>query len=100
MGDTPEQGVSGAPPTPPEVPDFEGGTLPGLPTAGDEGECDFSGTFERVIKGNVDARTGERVYLVPESLLYSTTEVRADDGDTWLCTEAEAVAAGWTRSNH
>ncbi len=83
-----------------EAPAFSGGTLPSLPGAGGGGECDFSGTFVRVIKGNVDARTGERIYLVPESLLYSTTEVRPEDGDSWFCTEAEAVAAGWTRSKH
>ena len=98
--DEPGPDASEAPLTSTDVPAFSGGTLPNMPGTGGAGECDFSGTFVRLIKGNVDARTGVREYLVPESLLYSATEVRPEDGDSWFCTEAEAVAAGWTKSKH
>ena len=62
------------------VPGFGGGTLPVRPPAG---VCAYSGTSEAVIKGNVDSRTGERTYHVPDGLFYATTVVD------------EAIAAGW-----
>ncbi len=87
-------------PGPTPVQSFRGGTLP-LPQGTRVGvACDYSGTSDPVIKGNVDARTGERIYLVPGSFFYSTTEVDTGDGDTWFCTEAQAVAAGWSKAKH
>ena len=77
---------------------FSGGTLPQRPDA--DSLCDYSGSMRPVIKGNVDARTGERVYHVPGGLFYSTTVISMDEGDSWLCTEEGALAAGWDRSAH
>lgn len=77
-----------------------GSTLPARPGAflGPVGVCDYSSSNTPVIKGNVDRRTGERIYHVPVGLFYSTTAVEPVMGDRWFCTEAEAQALGWTRS--
>ncbi len=95
-----EAGLSTGDPTPPaKTPEFTGGTLPAPPgSQSTTGICDYSGTDQAVIKGNVDARTGERLYHLPGSLFYATTQVSEADGDQWLCTEAEALAAGWKKS--
>ena len=80
---------------------FHGGTFPLPPGAGDEVVvCDFSKTAQPVIKGNVESKSGERVYYAPGNLLYSTVEVSEQDGDAWFCTEEEAAEAGWKRSKH
>jgi endonuclease YncB( thermonuclease family) len=49
------------------------------------------------IKGNVGAK-GERIYHVPGGAFYSSAQVNAAKGERWFCSEAEAVAAGWRRS--
>ena len=79
---------------------FVGGTLPARPgsPSGSGGGCEFSGSDTPVIKGNVDQRSGELLYHVPEGLFYSTTVVEPGRGDRWFCTEAEAQALGWERS--
>jgi len=86
-------------PTPSEVPQFAGGTLP-LPPGAGGGSCDFTGTKEPIIKGNVDSATGKRTYIMPGSIFYSTTVVNSDEGEEWLCTEDDAIAAGWIKANH
>lgn len=86
-------------PEPTNVPEFRGGTLP-LPPGAEGDSCDFTGTREAVIKGNVDSDTGERVYIMPGSIFYSTTVVDTDNGDVWICTEDDAIAAGWTKAKH
>ena len=86
-------------PVPTDVPQFAGGTLP-LPPGSGDGSCDFTGTKEPVIKGNVDSATGGRTYIMPGSIFYSTTVVESDEGDEWLCTEDDAIAAGWIKANH
>jgi len=87
-------------PTPSPTQNFVGGTLPARPgsPSGSGGGCEFSGSDTPVIKGNVDQRSGELLYHVPESLFYSTTVVEPGQGDRWFCTEAEAQALGWKRS--
>lgn len=45
------------------------------------------------IKGQVTRN--DKVYVVPWSSSYSRVKVRADRGERWFCTEAEAQAAGW-----
>lgn len=82
--------------TPAPVPLFSGGTLPALPSP--DRTCEYSGTSEPVIKGNIDSRSGERTYHMPGSLLYSTTRVDEARGDRWFCTEEEALAGGWSKS--
>ena len=75
------------------------GTLPAPPGAvGAAAVCDFSGTTEAAIKGNVDSRTGEHIYHVPGSFFYSTIVIDEAQGDRWFCTEEQAIEAGWKRS--
>ncbi|MBM3933399.1 MAG: hypothetical protein FJ319_03710 [SAR202 cluster bacterium] len=85
-------------PTPVSGQPFEGGTLPnfgGMDGIG--GICDYSGTTDAVIKGNVDGRTGQRIFHVPGGFFYETIIVSAADGDAWFCTEAEARASGFRK---
>lgn len=63
-----------------------------------DGPCDFSGSNEPVIKGNISLRTGEKIYHVPGGDYYDQTVIDEAKGERWFCTEAEAVAAGWRRS--
>ena len=96
-----ETGPDTQPPGPSTPEPFRGGTLPAPPgmtevTAG----CDYSGTYQPVIKGNVDAQTGDRIYHVPGGLYYSTIAVDESSGDRWFCTEQNAAAAGWKKSEH
>ncbi|MGQ9572176.1 MAG: thermonuclease family protein [Dehalococcoidia bacterium] len=60
--------------------------------------CDYSGTCEPVIKGNISTRTGERIYHVPGGEFYDSTVIDEAAGERWFCTEQEAVEAGWRRS--
>jgi micrococcal nuclease len=62
------------------------------------GTCDFSGTNQPVIKGNISQSTGEKIYHVPGGDFYDKTVVDEAAGERWFCTEQEAVAAGWRRS--
>jgi len=55
------------------------------------------GVPECPIKGNI-ARDGERIYHVPGGRYYGVTVMNLDGGERWFCSEAEAVAAGWRRS--
>ena len=71
-------------------------TLPAIP--GGVPICDYSGTQEAVIIGNVDDRTGAHVYHIPGGLFYSTIVIDEAQGDTLFCTEEEAIRAGWKRS--
>ena len=80
------------------VTSFRGGTLPAAPMGQSVTVCDYSGTTEAIIKGNVDIHTGKRIYHIPGSLFYSTTVIDEAQGDTWFCTETEAINAGWKRS--
>ena len=63
-----------------------------------DGPCDFSGSNEPVIKGNISLRTGEKIYHVPGGEYYDQTVVDEAKGERWFCTEVEAVAAGWRES--
>jgi micrococcal nuclease len=62
------------------------------------GECEYSGTTDLVIKGNISFRTGEKIYHVPGGEFYEETVIDPSGGERWFCTEGEAVAAGWRRS--
>ena len=46
------------------------------------------------IKGNVNSKK-EKIYHVPGSRDYERTDVKAEEGDRWFCTEDEATAAGF-----
>jgi endonuclease YncB( thermonuclease family) len=82
------------------VPAFSGGTLPMPPGSDSSGLCDYSGTSEPIIKGNIDRRTSEHEYHVPGGLFYSTTVIEPSDGEFWFCTEADALSLGWKRSKY
>lgn len=59
------------------------------------GACDYSGTAEAVIKGNISTNSGEKIYHVPGGAFYEQTVIDESAGERWFCTEPEAVAAGW-----
>jgi micrococcal nuclease len=62
------------------------------------GACDYSGTDQPLIKGNISLTTGEKIYHVPGGYYYDDTVIDEAKGERWFCTEAEAVAAGWRKS--
>jgi micrococcal nuclease len=96
VGPTPgPQQASAVAPSPTSVPRFGGGTLP-RPRS--DRPCDYSPSSQPRIKANLDERTGERVYLVPDSLFYVTTIVDESKGDRWFCLEEEAIAAGFRKA--
>jgi micrococcal nuclease len=70
---------------------------PGPPPAAD-GQCDYSGTGEPVIKGNISYSTGEKIYHVPGGDYYDETVIDEAKGERWFCTEAKAMEAGWRKS--
>lgn len=49
------------------------------------------------IKGNVSS-SGDRIYHLPGQALYDRTRISEAKGERWFCSEAEARAAGWRRS--
>jgi micrococcal nuclease len=50
------------------------------------------------IKGNINSE-GEKIYHVPGGKYYEQTVIEPERGERWFCSEAEAVAAGWRRSD-
>jgi len=50
------------------------------------------------IKGNISASGGEKIYHVPGQQNYSDTVITEAKGESWFCTEAEALAAGWRKA--
>ena len=50
------------------------------------------------IKGNI-GRDGRRIYHVPGGQYYDRTRIDTSRGERWFCSEREARAAGWRRSN-
>ncbi|WP_204139850.1 cold shock domain-containing protein [Halomicronema sp. CCY15110] len=50
------------------------------------------------IKGNISWNSGNRYYHLPGMEDYAITEIDADRGERWFCSEAEAEAAGWSRA--
>ncbi len=73
------------------------GCLTPSPTAA-AGVCDYSGTSQPVIKGNISQSTGEKIYHVPGGDFYDKTVIDEAAGERWFCTEQEAIEAGWRRS--
>lgn len=62
------------------------------------GPCEFSGTEEAVIKGNISRNDSDRIYHVPGQNDYEATRINENAGERWFCTESDAVAAGWRRA--
>jgi len=72
-------------------------TSPTAPSAA-PGGCDYSGTSDPVIKGNISVSSGEKIYHVPGGGFYDETVIDESSGERWFCTEADAVSAGWRKS--
>ncbi len=47
-----------------------------------------------LIKGNISAK-GDRIYHMPGSRSYVSTQIDTKQGERYFCSEAEAQAAGW-----
>lgn len=54
-------------------------------------------TTNCVIKGNISA-DGEKIYHMPGQRYYDKTQIDATKGERWFCSESEARAAGWRKS--
>lgn len=54
---------------------------------------------ECVIKGNVNSKK-EKIYHYPGCGSYNQTQINAEEGDRWFCTEAEASEAGFRRAGN
>ena len=63
-----------------------------------EGACEYSGTSEAVIKGNISTDSGEKIYHVPGGGFYEQTVIDEAAGERWFCTESDAIADGWRLS--
>lgn len=50
------------------------------------------------IKGNISVGTGNKIYHVPGAEDYDSTRIAPASGERWFCTEAEAIANGWSKS--
>jgi micrococcal nuclease len=68
------------------------------PAAFAGGVCDYSGTSEPVIKGNISQDSGEKIYHVPGQQYYEATAINEAKDERWICTEQEAIAAGWRKA--
>lgn len=80
-------------------PACEAGAATATPVASPgAGACEFSGTVEPVIKGNISVSSGEKIYHVPGGAYYDETVIDESRGERWFCTEVEAIAAGWRKS--
>jgi micrococcal nuclease len=74
------------------------GTTTQTPPPGEGSEiCDFSGTTQPVIKGNISS-SDAKIYHVPGQDSYDETGITESRGERWFCTEQEAVDAGWRKS--
>jgi endonuclease YncB( thermonuclease family) len=49
------------------------------------------------IKGNINRR-GDRIYHTPGDRHYEQTQITANRGERWFCSEQEAEEAGWRRA--
>ncbi|WP_353259415.1 cold shock domain-containing protein [Prochlorothrix hollandica] len=50
------------------------------------------------IKGNISISDSKKFYHVPGMPEYEGTRIQPEHGERWFCTEAEAIAAGWTQA--
>jgi hypothetical protein len=50
------------------------------------------------IKGNINRKTGDRVYHLPGQKHYDEVTIEPEAGERWFCTEGEAQASGWRKS--
>jgi hypothetical protein len=100
----PERGVSSGPASVRGTSSAPGSGAPGsgVPGSGEAGGgCPTGCTVPPpgcAIKGNINLKTGERVYHVPGQKHYDDVTIETETGERWFCTEDEAAANGWRRS--
>ena len=46
------------------------------------------------IKGNINGK-GDKIYHMPGSQYYESTQIDTPQGERWFCTEQQAKDAGW-----
>lgn len=51
-----------------------------------------------VIKGNIDKSTDTHIYYLPNCAQYAYTLLEEDIGESWFCTEKEAIKAGFSKA--
>lgn len=51
------------------------------------------------IKGNINS-SGDKIYHMPNGSYYNQTTIDESAGEKWFCSEEEAVADGWRKSQH
>ena len=74
-----------------------GGGKPGGASGGCPNGC-LSPPPGCTIKGNINRKTGDRVYHLPGQKHYDEVTIEPEAGERWFCTEDEAQASGWRRS--
>lgn len=52
-----------------------------------------------VIKGNINTGAGQKIYHLPGGKFYDATIISPSRGERWFCTEEEARANGWRKSD-
>ncbi len=50
------------------------------------------------IKGNISWNSGRKYYHMPGMEDYAITQIDADRGERWFCSEDEARTSGWTKA--
>lgn len=51
-----------------------------------------------VIKGNIEKHYGTKKYSMPGCTSYTSVVVEKDRGESWFCTEKEAIEAGYAKA--
>lgn len=51
-----------------------------------------------IIKGNFDSNSDAKTYYTPDCAQYKFTVVEKDVGESWFCSEREALTAGFTKA--
>jgi len=71
------------------------------PTGYGSGGCPYGCAVPKpgcYIKGNISIDTREKIYHLPGQKWYDETVIFPGYGERWFCTEQEAIANGWRRS--
>jgi len=50
------------------------------------------------VKGNIDKQSGDRKFYTPDCAQYKFTIIEKDIGESWFCSEKEALAAGFSKA--
>ena len=50
------------------------------------------------VKGNIDKQSGDKKFYTPDCAQYKFTIIEKDIGESWFCSEKEALAAGFSKA--